>query len=138
MAKLLRVVNREQCIGCYSCMYACSRTWAKAITVEKSAIRIRNYAGVEGAFSIRPCVGCDIPDCAAACPTAALTRRKFGGVQLDASKCISCGACIHGCSIKALQWDNEKSMPIVCHHCSVCTQFCPRDVIAMVDTPREA
>ncbi|MBP7633212.1 4Fe-4S dicluster domain-containing protein [Candidatus Ozemobacteraceae bacterium] len=138
MAKLLRVVNREQCIGCYSCMYSCSRTWAKAITVEKSAIRIRNYAGVEGAFSVRPCVGCDIPDCASACPTSALTRRKFGGVQLDASKCINCGACVQACAFKALQWDTEKRQPLVCHHCGVCTQFCPRDVIAMVDTPREA
>ncbi len=135
MGKLLRVINREQCIGCYSCMYACSRTWFKAITAEKAALRVRNYAGMEGAFSIRPCYGCLVPDCAGACPTKALFAREGGGVQLDPAKCIHCGKCVKACVPKALQWDAEKRLPITCRHCGVCVQFCPNQVITMVEQP---
>jgi len=131
MGKLLRVINREQCIGCYSCMFACSRTWFKAITMEMAALRVRNYAGVEGAFSIRPCYGCADPDCVRACPTQALSPRPGGGVKLDETKCTHCGACRDACIPNALQWDAERKMPIVCHQCGVCVQFCPNDVISM-------
>ncbi|MGM0599238.1 MAG: 4Fe-4S binding protein [Candidatus Rifleibacteriota bacterium] len=138
MAKLLRVVAREQCIGCYSCMYACSRTWFKALTVEKAALRVKNYPGSEGAFSIRPCYGCLDPDCARACPTDALTPKNGGGVEFNSEKCINCKKCVSACIANALQWDHETSMPIVCHQCGVCTRFCPNDVIKMIDIkPRE-
>ena len=131
MEKLLRVCQREQCIGCYSCMYSCSRVWSGAITPEKAALRVRNYSGVEGAFSIRACYGCDDPDCVKPCPTQAVTHRQGGGVQLDESKCIHCGKCISACVPKALQWDSEKKHPIPCRHCGICVVFCPNSVLEM-------
>ncbi len=131
MGKLLRVLNREQCIGCYSCMFACSRVWHQAITVEKAALRVKNYAGIEGAFSIRPCYGCADPDCARACPTQALTPRAGGGVVFDETKCTHCEACTQACVPEALQWDHEKHVPIVCRQCGVCVKFCPNGVIGM-------
>lgn len=137
MSKLLRVTAREQCIGCYSCMYACSRTWHKVISAEKAALRVKNYAGAEGAFSIRPCYGCLEPDCVRACPTEALTKRAGGGVKFDPSKCINCRKCVEACIANALQWDYETKMPLICHQCGVCTRFCPNDVIAMVEIDRE-
>lgn len=133
MSRLLRVTAREQCIGCYSCMYACSRSWHNIITVEKAAMRVKNYAGVEGAFSVRPCYGCHNPDCAIVCPTEALVKRKGGGVNLDADKCIHCLKCVKACIANALQWDHEKKIPIVCHHCGICVKFCPNAVISMVE-----
>ena len=130
-SKLLRVIQREQCIGCLSCMYSCSRAWFAALTLEKAALRIRNYAGVEGAFSIRVCYGCLDPDCAGACPTQALTLRPGGGVRFDPITCTSCGNCVKACVPKALQWDVEHKQPIVCRHCGICVQFCPNGVIGM-------
>ncbi|MBF0498826.1 MAG: 4Fe-4S dicluster domain-containing protein [Candidatus Riflebacteria bacterium] len=134
MSKLLRVLQREQCIGCLSCMLACSRSWFAALTVEKAALRIRNYAGVEGAFSIRACYGCLEPDCARACPTGALSNRSGGGVILDVKKCDNCGDCVKACVPKALQWDVEARQPIPCRHCGICTGFCPNAVIGMTDS----
>lgn len=137
MSNLLRVIAREQCIGCYSCMFACSRTWFKALTVEKAALRVKNYAGAEGAFSIRPCYGCADPDCARACPTGALVARPGGGVKLDPDKCVHCHECVDACISNALQWDYETELPIVCHQCGVCTRFCPNKVIEMVDIDQQ-
>jgi Fe-S-cluster-containing dehydrogenase component len=133
MPKLLRVINREQCIGCYSCMLACSRTWFAHITVEKAALRVRNYAGAEGLFSIRACYGCEDPDCAQACPTQALTTRTGGGIQFKPDLCTKCGACVDACTPQALQWDHERAMPLPCHQCSACVNFCPNQVLGMVE-----
>ena len=134
MAKLLKVVNKEQCIGCYSCMYACSRTFFAAITVEKAALRVRNYDGVEGAFSIRTCAGCIDPECAAACEQGALVLRKGGGVRLIKDKCTGCNACVEACVRNVLTLDYEEKIPLVCSHCGVCVNYCPTNVLAMVES----
>jgi len=112
-------------------MLACSRSFHAALTVEKAALRVRNYTGVEGAFSIRACYGCTEPDCAAACPTGALTPRAGGGVAFKVAACTNCGACVKACVPRALQWDLETRQPLVCHHCGICVQFCPNAVLGM-------
>lgn len=134
MTKYLRVIDREKCIGCYSCMYACSRTWYKALTPEKAALRVRNYNGVEGAFSVKVCLACIDPDCARACPTTALTAKKTGGVSFAPEKCNNCGECVKACVAGALQWNHESAQPIICRHCGICVRFCPNEVIAMVES----
>lgn len=133
MSKHLTVINREQCIGCFSCMFACSRTFHQAITTEKAALRVRIYSGAEGLFSIRTCKGCADPDCARACPTEALVPRAGGGVRLIEEKCIHCSKCVNACIIASLQWDREKKVPIPCRHCGICTKYCPNEVIGMIE-----
>jgi len=136
--KRLQVIDRDQCIGCFSCMFACSRSFYKALTTEKSAMRVRVYPGLEGAFSIRVCDACLEPDCASVCPTGALIKReKGGGVKLIEDKCIHCQKCIKACLIASLQWDREKKIPIPCRHCGICVQYCPNHVIGMVDMKEE-
>ncbi|MCE1245698.1 MAG: (Fe-S)-binding protein [Firmicutes bacterium] len=133
MSKHLAVINREQCIGCFSCMFACSRTFHQAVTTEKSAMRVRIYSGTEGAFSIRTCKGCADPDCAGACPTQALVPREGGGVKLIEEKCIHCSKCVKACIIASLQWDRENRVPIPCRHCGICVKYCPNEVIGMIE-----
>ncbi len=134
MVKRLAVKDRERCIGCYSCMFACSRAWHNSVGIEKSAMRVKNYPGVEGAFSVRVCIGCTDPDCAQACPTGALKLSKRGyGVELEKEKCTHCGECVQACSIGSLQWDDETQMPLVCYHCGICVQVCPTKVLEMVE-----
>ncbi len=133
MAKLLKVINRDQCIGCFSCMMACSRVWSKALTTQKARLTVRPYPDAEGAYSIRICYGCENPECADACPTGALTAKEGGGVELDVDKCIHCKECIEACVTKSLVWDEEKQIPLVCYHCGVCATYCPNDVLALVE-----
>jgi Fe-S-cluster-containing dehydrogenase component len=135
MAKVVRVVNRDQCIGCLSCMTACSRVWEKALTTQKARLRVKPYPDAEGAFSIRICLACKDPDCAKACPTGALKPKEGGGVLFDPEKCTHCGECVNACVQRALQWDDEKQIPLICYHCGVCVQFCPNDVLEFTEVP---
>ena len=136
--KYLRVVNRDQCIGCFSCMYACSRMVHNAAGSGKAALRVKAYTGVEGAFSIRVCARCEEPDCAAACPTGALTKAPGGGVRLKKELCISCMACVKACAIGALQWDEEEKRPLPCIHCGQCVKYCPNHVLALCEKEEES
>ena len=129
--KFLRVVNRDRCIGCYSCMYACSRMLHSHGGTEKAALRVRSYAGVEGAFSIRVCDRCAEPDCAAACPNGALSVAQGGGVRLQRDKCIHCRKCVRACKISALQWDQTENLLLPCLHCGQCAKYCPNNVVAL-------
>ena len=133
--KYLRVINRDQCIGCFSCMYACSRMVRSATGSGKAALRVKSYAGVEGAFSIRVCARCADPDCAKACPTEALTVAPGGGVRLNEALCVSCRLCVEACTIRALQWDEEERQPLPCIFCAQCVAHCPNNVLAMVVEP---
>jgi anaerobic carbon-monoxide dehydrogenase iron sulfur subunit len=133
-SKLMKVVHRDQCIGCLSCMLACARQWEKVIGVERAALGVDIYPGVEGAFSIRLCYGCLEPDCAEVCPTGALRPRKGGGVALEASLCIHCGKCVDACVPSALMWNDEKKEPIPCRHCGLCGTFCPNGVLELKET----
>ncbi len=133
MAKVLKVINRDQCIGCLSCMMACSRTWSKALTTALARLTVRPYPDEEGAFSIRICYACQQPECAESCPTEALTKRKGGGVEFDAEKCIHCQECVKACATASLVWDKTKQIPLVCYHCGVCVNYCPNDVLKLVE-----
>ena len=135
MAKLIKVVNRDQCIGCLSCVFACARTWEHAVSPNMACLTVRRYPGTEGAFSIRVCYGCTDPDCTHACPTRALTPRGGGGVIFDSAKCIHCedAPCVEACISKSLPWNEKEKEPFVCTHCGICANFCPNDVLVLVE-----
>ena len=135
--KALTVANRDRCIGCLSCMYGCSRMLHAHGGVEKAALHVQAYTGAEGAFSLRVCGRCKNPDCAASCPSKALTPALGGGVRIKPDLCIHCRKCVRNCKISALQWDFVEKMPLPCMHCGQCVKYCPNDVIALAEHQAE-
>ena len=130
MVKRLAVLDVDKCVGCQSCMFACTRRFGIA-GLAKSAIHIRSTGGIEKGFTVIVCRSCPDPPCAKVCPTDALTVRKGGGVVLNSKKCIGCGLCAEACVIGAVFWDDEINKPIICTNCGLCVDACPYGVLGL-------
>jgi len=128
--KRLVVTDPDLCVGCLSCMFACSRRYPES-GLAKSAIHVRSVGGVERGYTVIVCRACPDPPCARVCPTNALIRRKGGGVLLVPNKCIGCGLCVEACPFGAIQWDYDENKPVICVHCGYCVNYCPYGVLAL-------
>jgi len=127
----LSIIDSNLCVGCQSCMFACSRQSGNA-SLNNSSILIKSRGGIETGFLVVVCCSCDNPPCARVCPTGALTPKKGGGVKLDQDICNGCGFCRDNCIINAVFWDTEKLKPEICKQCGYCVSFCPHGVIELI------
>jgi len=126
----LKVAHPERCIGCLSCMFACSRINAKTASLKDSAIKIQTQGGIEGDFRVIVCRGCQDAPCSRACPTGALEQKPDGSVVFHEELCTSCGKCEQACLIGAITL-NKDGKPIKCKHCGACVAFCPHGVLEL-------
>jgi len=130
MVKRLSVIDVDRCVGCQSCMFACTRRlgWGG---LEKSFIHVRSAGGMRKGFVVIVCRACTDPPCARVCPTDALVPRPGGGVTFKSSLCIGCDNCAEACPFGAVLWDNEQNKPQICVYCGYCASYCPYDVLAL-------
>jgi carbon-monoxide dehydrogenase iron sulfur subunit len=131
----LEVVDPQLCVGCQSCMFACTRRMGNAGMAD-SCIMVRSKGGMANGFVVVVCRSCQDPPCSRACAYEALIPKKNGGVVLQPNQCIGCGACRNACALNAVFWDNEQSKPLICIQCGYCVKFCPYDVLELVDDQR--
>jgi len=130
MAKRLSVVDVDRCVGCQSCMFACTRRTGQG-GLDASCIHVRSDGGFRKGFVVIVCRACADPPCARVCPTDALVPREGGGVKFNASLCIGCHNCEEACPFGAVQWNREQNKPLICVYCGYCASYCPYDVIAL-------
>ena len=135
MAKVLKANEMNKCIGCFTCMLICAGVHRKNYSLKKSCISIRTSGGLAGRFVSVFCHGCREPQCAAICPSSALSPRKGGGVSLDSKKCIGCRRCVESCMVFGIGFDEDTHKPIICHHCGVCVKYCPHGCLEMHEVP---
>lgn len=131
----LRVVDSQLCVGCQSCMFACSRRQGDG-GLTNSSIGVRSKGGISNGFIVVVCRSCEDPPCAKACPYNALKKHKGGGVRLIPDKCIGCGACRDACVLGAVFWNEEDNKPQICIQCGICAKYCPHGVLELRKEPR--
>jgi protein NrfC len=95
------VVDGHKCIGCDSCMMACSLTHHGNLSFSQSRIQITQnpFALYPDDLTVAQCRQCPFPACVEVCPTGAChVDAANGNVRtVDASKCIGCERCVDAC-----------------------------------------
>ena len=154
-SKAYLVYDSRLCLGCQSCMFACSLTHEGVANPSLSRIQIIRDAP---SFTKYPydivmsvCRQCVIPLCVEACPTGAChIDEKNGNIRrIDQDKCIGCKRCIHACPQKPHRtiWNSIKKKSAKCDLCEsapfwnekggpdgrqACVETCPANALKLV------
>jgi protein NrfC len=149
------VYDSRLCLGCQSCMFACSMTHEGEGNPSLSRIQIIRDAP---SFTKYPydifmslCRQCVAPLCVQNCPTGAChVDAANGNVRMiDESKCIGCRTCLSACPHRPHRtiWNPEKRKSTKCDLCAeapywdeqggpsgkqACVEICPAKAIRLV------
>jgi len=126
----IEVENSSRCIGCYNCLYACSRHLFDSVDHTRTAVFVRAEKSLRNRFDVVACRFCKNPECVSACPHDALHELPEGGITLIASRCKGCNTfdCVNACMLNALTLDKKHMTPIICDRCGDCAKYCPHNV----------
>jgi anaerobic carbon-monoxide dehydrogenase iron sulfur subunit len=120
-------VDPEKCVGCMSCVMACSLEHGDVIGPWHSRIlpvRLRKQV-----LDIPVvCRQCAKPLCADACPMGAITRdEQTGAMVVDRDLCIACGMCMVACPLGGVVVNKGLGHSVKCDLCGgdpMCAKFC--------------
>ncbi len=88
--KMVRLIDFEICIGCFTCEEVCS-------FLHDDRPFIKLYEAFPGLKRPISCFHCANAPCVAACPTGAMHRDRDGAVTVDIARCIGCLSCLAAC-----------------------------------------
>ncbi|MCP5104408.1 MAG: 4Fe-4S dicluster domain-containing protein [bacterium] len=119
----------DKCIGCYTCMTACSNLFFKEEDVAKSCIEVFPTEGTEN-FRLSVCNQCGT--CVDVCPAEALSVNKQGVIMLNKKLCSGCFVCVDACPTANFRTHPDLQIPFKCTACGVCARECPADALEVV------
>jgi len=136
------IVDTTRCIGCGSCVRACSiensvpetffRTWVERYEINKGEqVRVDSPNGamesfkennfhsdiVKAFFVPKLCNHCYNSACTQVCPVGASFHSPDGVVLIDKEHCIGCGYCVQACPYGCRYIDHEKGVADKCTLC---------------------
>ncbi|MCZ7663756.1 MAG: 4Fe-4S dicluster domain-containing protein [Thermoleophilia bacterium] len=130
------VVDNTVCSGCRACELACVAYHEGGFGRALARIKVTKLE-TAGLDLPAVCRRCRRPSCAAACPTAALTRDNEAGlIRLDAAECIGCGACADACPFGMVTMHPDSGLPLICDLCDgspACVKRCATGAIRFRD-----
>ena len=151
------VYDSKKCIGCTTCMLACSLTHYGAQSLSLSRIQIvqDSFGKFPDDIQIAPCRQCVTPVCVQNCPVgAAYIDTENGNIRrINEEECIGCGKCLEMCPQQPHRtvWNHIKGKSSKCDLCidtphwdekggpdgkQACVEACPMQAIKLVhETP---
>jgi carbon-monoxide dehydrogenase iron sulfur subunit len=132
-------VLAEKCTGCRICELACSHAKLESFAPKNACIKVvtLDYWGFSNPVF---CVQCKQPNCVKACTAQALHQTESGTILLDETKCTGCGLCMEDCPIGAVNWDEERKLPMICDLCGgkpACVEWCPMTALTLAHEDRK-
>jgi formate dehydrogenase beta subunit len=149
--------DTTRCIGCKTCVTACSEANGlapdpgpsgglyqapEALNAHtKNIIQLyRSADGAEWSYVKRQCMHCEDPACVVACPLSALTKGEFGIVSWNGTTCLGCRCCQIACpyNVPKFEWSQVNPKVVKCELCRqrlafdqepACTAVCPRKAV---------
>ena len=129
MIKYLKM-DASKCVGCMSCVSACSQAYAKEDNPAKARIQVLGLGS--GRFQL---VACDqeCRRCVAECPVQAISVNQQGVVTIDKRLCVGCLACVAVCPTGAMRYFPAEPTPFKCVACGVCVKACPTGALEIAE-----
>ena len=126
-------IDPNRCIGCQSCVQACS----ECDTHKGHPMIHLEYIDRAHSTQTVPvvCIHCDQPTCAEVCPADAIKRTEDGVVQTARKpRCIACNNCVLACPFGVPKMKTEFQLMMKCDMCydrasagkkPMCATVCP-------------
>ncbi|MBI4184124.1 MAG: 4Fe-4S dicluster domain-containing protein [Proteobacteria bacterium] len=113
MARYVRLIDMERCMGCRSCVAACQvenyytpgSAWNVMVEHE-----VGTYPNTRKVFATMNCMHCEEPPCQKVCDAIgvkAITKNRYGVVLIDYEKCIGCQYCAAVCPYGVPQFNKS-------------------------------
>jgi len=119
------IVNADLCIGCRMCEAVCSLVHYGAIGISHARLKVVRYDSA-AFFNPVVCMQCEVPSCAAVCPSKAISKDpETGVVKVSKKKCTGCKMCLTACPFGVMNF--VKDAAVKCDHCGgnpSCVEFC--------------
>jgi len=136
-ARLEFFIDPSRCIGCQSCVQACSEC-----DTHKGESMIHLEA-IDRAHSTQTvpvvCMHCEQPTCAEVCPADAIKRTGDGVVQSALKpRCVACGNCVMACPFGVPELYLDRQLMMKCDMCydrtsagkkPMCATVCPSQAL---------
>lgn len=136
-ARLEFFIDPSRCIGCQSCVQACSEC-----DTHKGESMIHLEA-IDRAHSTQTvpvvCMHCEQPTCAEICPADAIKRTGDGVVQSALKpRCVACGNCVMACPFGVPELYLDRQLMMKCDMCydrtsagkkPMCATVCPSQAL---------